>query len=83
MLSSFVGFVGLPNVDNRCYINCVVQCLYMTVGFREFILNLHIDDDQFNNSALKELKKLFVKLQVMYEKYHQKKVKHQNIKQLF
>lgn len=36
----------------------------MTVGFRNFILNLKIDDDLFDTSNLKELQNLFIKLKV-------------------
>lgn len=64
MLSSFSGFVGLPNSDNRCYTNSIVQSLYMTIGFRNFIPNLKIDDDMFDKSILKELQNLFIKLKV-------------------
>lgn len=67
-LQKISDYVGLQNKDNRCYINAIIQCFYMNVDFRKFILNLHLNEKKFDASLLKELQRLFEKLQVLISK---------------
>ena len=43
------GFVGLKNAGATCYMNALIQQLYMTPGIAEYILSIddeHIDEDR-------------------------------------
>lgn len=64
----FTDFVILLNNGNRCYINSVLQTLFMNINFRESILQVHKQDltdyDKEKEHILLELKEIFVSLQV-------------------
>lgn len=42
-IRDFSSFVGLRNLGSTCYLNSVIQQLYMTDSFREFILNQKVE----------------------------------------
>ncbi|KAL6245676.1 hypothetical protein RBB50_007675 [Rhinocladiella similis] len=66
-LRTEVGYAGLRNLSNTCYLNSLFTQLFMNVQFREFFLNA----DNFGhpkNKLVKELAKVFAYMQNSYEK---------------
>ncbi|KAJ9637465.1 hypothetical protein H2204_004889 [Knufia peltigerae] len=66
-LRTEVGYAGLRNLSNTCYLNSLFTQLFMNVQIREFFL----DTDKFSDpkkKLVKELAKVFAHMQNSYEK---------------
>lgn len=66
-LRSEVGYAGLRNLSNTCYLNSLFTQLFMNVQFREFFLNAS-DLDETKQRLLSELAKVFAHMQSSFEK---------------
>lgn len=62
--SSGIGYVGLVNQAMTCYLNSLLQALYMTPEFRQALYNWEYDQIDGSKSIPYQLQKLFLKLQV-------------------
>ncbi|KAI5284954.1 hypothetical protein KEM54_000931 [Ascosphaera aggregata] len=63
------GYAGLRNLSNTCYLNSLLTQLFMNVGFRKFMIDAPMQDDQETDQALLfETKKLFSYLQDTWQK---------------
>lgn len=58
------NYVGLVNQAMTCYLNSLVQALYMTPEFRNAIYNWEFDGVNETRSIPYQLQKLFLNLQV-------------------
>lgn len=58
-----VGYVGLVNQAMTCYLNSMLQALYMTPEFRNALYNWEYDGKDEVSSIPYQLQKLFVSLQ--------------------
>ena len=63
-----IGFVGLVNQAMTCYLNSLIQTLYMTPEFRNALYRWHFDgsEDEQAKSIPFQLQSLFLQLQVKY-----------------
>ncbi|PWY93275.1 ubiquitin C-terminal hydrolase [Aspergillus sclerotioniger CBS 115572] len=68
MIRSPEGYAGLKNLSNTCYLNSLLTQLFMNVGFRDFMLQLHLDDPEGTQRLLFETKKLFGYMQETWTK---------------
>lgn len=68
MLRSPEGYAGLKNLSNTCYLNSLLTQLFMNVGFRDFILQLDLEDPDGSQKLLYETKKLFGHMQETWSK---------------
>ncbi|KAK5262831.1 hypothetical protein LTR40_014837, partial [Exophiala xenobiotica] len=66
-LRSEVGYAGLRNLSNTCYLNSLFTQLFMNVQFREFFLDAKNFDDS-RQKLVRELAKVFAYMQNSYEK---------------
>eukprot|EP01038_Epipyxis_sp_PR26KG_P010058 gene10058-13518_t len=71
---SLTGYVGLRNLGSTCYMNSLIQVLYMNNNIREFILNdlsliLNQSEDSIRNDLLFQLQKMFNYLKYSKKKY--------------
>lgn len=66
-LRTEVGYAGLRNLSNTCYLNSLFSQLFMNVEFREIFLNPRILDRSRPGLVL-ELAKVFAYMQNSYEK---------------
>ncbi|OCT53191.1 putative ubiquitin C-terminal hydrolase [Cladophialophora carrionii] len=66
-LRTDVGYAGLKNLSNTCYLNSLFSQLFMNVQFREFFLNM-IGADGSKQKLVAELAKVFANMQNSYEK---------------
>lgn len=55
---------GIHNLSNICYMNSLVNQLFMNVDFRNFILGVRVDDPSESQSLLHQLQYLFAHLQL-------------------
>eukprot|EP00050_Salpingoeca_kvevrii_P012902 m.25552 g.25552 ORF g.25552 m.25552 type:complete len:1146 (-) comp4447_c0_seq1:85-3522(-) len=63
-VQSSTGFVGLANQGATCYLNSLLQTLFMTPEFRDAIYRCPIAPDEFEKKKIsKELQALFAQLQ--------------------
>ena len=62
-IRSPVGYPGLRNLSNTCYMNSLFTQLFMNIGFRGFILDTNIADGNSSQKLLSETKKLFAFMQ--------------------
>lgn len=62
-IRSPVGYPGLRNLSNTCYMNSILTQLFMNVSFRGFILDTNIADGNSSQRLLSETKKLFAFMQ--------------------
>ena len=62
-----VGFVGLVNQAMTCYLNSLLQTLYMTPEFRNTLYRWKFDggEEQGLKNIPYQLQKLFLQLQVL------------------
>jgi len=60
----FTGYVGLVNQAMTCYLNSLIQTLYMTPEFRNAIYKFHFDSDKGVKNIPYQLQRLFLLLQV-------------------
>ncbi|KAI2935085.1 hypothetical protein CBS147320_819 [Aspergillus niger] len=68
MLRSPEGYAGLKNLSNTCYLNSLLTQLFMNVGFRDFMLQLNLEDPDGSQKLLYETKKLFGHMQETWSK---------------
>ena len=66
-LRTDVGYAGLRNLSNTCYLNSLFSQLFMNVQFRDFFLNMLGGDESKQKLAL-EIAKVFAHMQSSYEK---------------
>lgn len=66
-LRTDVGYAGLRNLSNTCYLNSLFSQLFMNVQFREFFLSIPRLDESKQKLVL-ELAKVFAHMQNSYEK---------------
>lgn len=62
-IRSSTGYAGLRNLTNTCYMNSLLTQLFMNTGFRNFMLDTHITDQNHSQRLLAETKNLFAYLQ--------------------
>lgn len=60
------NFVGLVNQAMTCYLNSLLQALFMTPEFRNALYNWEFDGKDESKSIPYQLQKLFLNLQVNY-----------------
>lgn len=63
------GYAGLKNLSNTCYLNSLFTQLFMNVGFREFMLNVSMNDPESSQKLLSETKKIFAYMQETWCKF--------------
>lgn len=63
------GYAGLKNLSNTCYLNSLFTQLFMNVGFRDFMLQVALDDPETSQKLLSETKKIFGNMQETWCKY--------------
>ncbi|PYH95762.1 ubiquitin hydrolase [Aspergillus ellipticus CBS 707.79] len=68
MIRSMEGYAGLKNLSNTCYLNSLLTQLFMNVGFRDFMLQLDLEDPECSQRLLVETKKLFGYMQETWTK---------------
>lgn len=61
-----INYVGLVNQAMTCYLNSLLQALYMTPEFRNALYNWEFDGVNETRSIPFQLQKLFLNLQVRY-----------------
>ncbi|KIY00474.1 uncharacterized protein Z520_04159 [Fonsecaea multimorphosa CBS 102226] len=66
-LRTDVGYAGLRNLSNTCYLNSLFSQLFMNVQFREFFLNM-LGTNESKQKLVLELAKVFAYMQNSYEK---------------
>ncbi|RMZ92027.1 hypothetical protein DV736_g740, partial [Chaetothyriales sp. CBS 134916] len=66
-LRSEVGYAGLRNLSNTCYLNSLLSQLFMHVQFRDLLINSNIIDRQ-RQKLFAELGKVFAYMQSSHEK---------------
>lgn len=59
---------GIHNLSNTCYMNSLVNQLYMNIDFRNFIFNVDVEDPNGTQSLLHQLRYLFARLQLGNDK---------------
>ncbi|CAG2113496.1 unnamed protein product [Medioppia subpectinata] len=69
--------IGLPNIDNTCYINALIQVLRITPGFRQFVcyLNKTIKSPKYEDLLEEEEKQLVSCLHDIYYKFSENELK--------
>lgn len=60
-------YVGLVNQAMTCYLNSLLQALYMTPEFRNALYNWEFDGQNETRSIPFQLQKLFLNLQVCFK----------------
>lgn len=61
------GYIGLVNQAMTCYLNSLLQTLYMTPEFRNALYNWEFDGSDPTKSIPYQLQRLFVNLQVSWD----------------
>ncbi|KAI9036388.1 putative ubiquitin C-terminal hydrolase [Aspergillus affinis] len=59
MIRSPEGYAGLKNLSNTCYMNSLLSQLFMNVGFRDFIMQIRLENPESSQRLLDETKKVF------------------------
>ena len=59
---------GIHNLSNTCYMNSLVNQLFMNVDFRNFIFSVEVDDPDGDQNLLHQLRFLFAHLQLGNDK---------------
>lgn len=57
------GYAGLRNLSNTCYLNSLCTQLFMNIDFREFMLNVEVDNRDRARALLWQTQWLFGQLQ--------------------
>jgi ubiquitin carboxyl-terminal hydrolase 34 len=65
-LRSEVGYAGLRNLSNTCYLNSLLSQLFMNILFRDFIINSKADPRK--QKLLHELGSLFANMQSSFDR---------------
>ena len=68
ILRSEVGYAGLRNLSNTCYLNSLFSQLFMNLAFREFLFQAHVAEESSQRLVI-ELSKVFSHMQNHYGKY--------------
>jgi ubiquitin carboxyl-terminal hydrolase 34 len=68
-LRSDVGYAGLRNLSNTCYLNSLFSQLFMNLRFRDFIFAMDSGTDSSRQPLVHELSKLFASMQNRWDKY--------------
>lgn len=68
LIKSDTGFVGLVNQAMTCYLNSLLQTLYMTPEFRNAIYKYHFDSDKGVKNIPYQLQRLFLLLQTSHKR---------------
>lgn len=68
MIRSRVGYAGLKNLSNTCYLNSLMTQLFMNVEFRDFMLGLRLVEPKSSQRLLGETQKLFTSMQEIWTK---------------
>ena len=68
MIRSDVGYPGLKNLSNTCYLNSLFTQLFMNVSFRSFMLDVNITDPRSTQRLLYETRNLFAFMQSTWAK---------------
>ena len=69
-LRSDVGYAGLRNLSNTCYLNSLFSQLFMNLRFREFIFAMDLANPANPGQPLvRELSRLFASMQNRWDKY--------------
>ncbi|KAJ9608473.1 hypothetical protein H2200_007461 [Cladophialophora chaetospira] len=66
-LRTDVGYAGLKNLSNTCYLNSLFSQLFMNVQFREFFIKMRSADGS-RQKLVVELAKVFANMQNSYDK---------------
>ena len=69
MLRSPLGYVGLRNLTNTCYMNSLITQLFMNTTFRDFILQAPIANDRDSQKLLAATQELFSHMESSEVKY--------------
>jgi ubiquitin C-terminal hydrolase len=69
-MRSAAGFVGLKNFGCTCYMNALIQQLFMISDFRQGVLQSDVSDPDLDNSVLYQLKLIFANLQESEKQYY-------------
>ena len=59
---------GIHNLSNTCYMNSLVNQLFMNVDFRNFIFSVEMDDPNGSQNLIHQLQFLFARLQLGNDK---------------
>ena len=62
------GYVGLKNLSATCYMNSVLQQLFMIYALKYAILS--ISEDEIKNDILRQMQNLFANLELSESKYY-------------
>ncbi|KAE8554713.1 hypothetical protein EYB25_003254 [Talaromyces marneffei] len=63
------GYAGLKNLSNTCYLNSLFTQLFMNIDFRDFMLQVSVDDPESSQKLLAETKKIFGNMQETWSKH--------------
>jgi ubiquitin carboxyl-terminal hydrolase 34 len=59
---------GIHNLSNTCYMNSLVNQLFMNIDFRNFIYSVDVDDPEGSQTLLHQIQYLFARLQLGNDK---------------
>ena len=69
-MRSASGYVGLKNFGCTCYMNALIQQLFMIPEFRQGILESDVTDQDLENNVLYQMKLIFANLQESEKQYY-------------
>ncbi|KAM3129731.1 hypothetical protein pb186bvf_018122 [Paramecium bursaria] len=58
--------VGLANIGNSCYFNCIIQIYFNNHKFVDFILNVNLNERMVNNILIDQSKQLINELRQLF-----------------
>ncbi|KAH5401564.1 hypothetical protein HBI32_172400 [Parastagonospora nodorum] len=68
-IRSPTGYVGLYNPRAICYMNSLLTQLFMNLNFRQFVLNLKVNEGFGSQKLLFETQRLFAQMQNSFRKW--------------